>query len=361
MTHRWLPYLVLCVLSLIPRDEASAADCSASAVPECREWVTLGPGPARILVYRTHALAERNPNVTRALVMVHGASRDADNYFRHALAGAFLAGALENTVIVAPRFASSNGEACGDELDADEVNWQCSGPGRWTAGGAPSSGGEKTSFDAADTILRILSDKVVFPNLATIVFAGHSAGGQFVSRYQMTNQVHESLGVPVRYIVANPSSYAYLDSRRPSIAALPSDVAAAPPGYTPPLPATPPPPFGEFGDANNCTTFDNWPYGLRGRVDYSARLSEEDLRAHVTARPLTYLLGQLDILPLAGFDSSCAAMAQGPTRLARGLAYARYVGDVLGAQHEAIVVPMCGHNARCIFAADGTLELLFPG
>jgi hypothetical protein len=31
----------------------------------------------------------------------------------------------------------------------------------------------------------------------------------------MTNQIHETLGVPVAYVVANPSGYAYLDPERP--------------------------------------------------------------------------------------------------------------------------------------------------
>jgi hypothetical protein len=63
---------------------------------------------------------------------------------------------------------------------------------------------------------------------------------------------------------------------------------------------------------------------------------------------------------IVGFDSSCAAMAQGPTRLARGLAYARYVSDRHGGSHKTVLVPSCGHNARCMFTADDALALVFP-
>lgn len=45
--------------------------------------------------------------------------------------------------------------------------------------------------------------------------AGHSAGGQYVTRYEMANRIHETLGLPVSYVVANPSSYAWLDTTRP--------------------------------------------------------------------------------------------------------------------------------------------------
>jgi hypothetical protein len=137
-------------------------------------------------------------------------------------------------------------------------------------------------------------------------------------------------------------------------------VAAGAPGYTAPLPASPPPPFGPFADARNCTGYDSWPYGLRDRAGYSARISDDDLKRQLAARPVTYVLGGLDILPLFGFDGSCAAMAQGPTRLARGLAYARYVVDRHGAQHKTLLVPSCGHNARCMFTVESVLPLAFP-
>jgi hypothetical protein len=65
-------------------------------------------------------------------------------------------------------------------------------------------------------------------------------------------------------------------------------------------------------------------------------------------------------VPLAGFDSSCPAMAQGPSRLARGQSFHKYVNGKHGARHELILAPMCGHNARCVFTADPALKVLFP-
>jgi len=72
------------------------------------------------------------------------------------------------------------------------------------------------------------------------------------------------------------------------------------------------------------------------------------------------LLGEIDILPLGGFDSSCPAMAQGPTRLARGQAFGAYVAVKYKAQHKVVVVPLCGHNARCMFTSEVALPILFP-
>jgi len=53
-------------------------------------------------------------------------------------------------------------------------------------------------------------------------------------------------------------------------------------------------------------------------------------------------------------------MAQGPTRLARGEAFARLVNEKLGAQHTVTIVPLCGHNARCMYTSDVALGILFP-
>jgi hypothetical protein len=75
---------------------------------------------------------------------------------------------------------------------------------------------------------------------------------------------------------------------------------------------------------------------------------------------VTYLLGQVDTLPLGGFDSSCPAMAQGPTRRARGEAFVKFVNETLGARHRVLIVSECGHNDRCIYTTDAVLPFIFP-
>jgi pimeloyl-ACP methyl ester carboxylesterase len=329
-----------------------AAACT-SASPACTEWMVVGGGPGRSLIYRSYPLDTRNDAITRVLVSIHGAGRDADGYFRSTLAAAFLAGALENTLIISPRLASNEG-GCRDSLATNEISWHCN---TWRSGGPSPKTPNVTSFHFLDEILRKAARKGTFPNVRSIVIVGHSAGGQVVNRYAMSNQVHEQLGVPVTYIVSNPSSYAYPDSVRPTSAAY--DVRAGAPGYV----AGGPPnadAFRAFGDARNCTTFDQWPFGFRNRTGYSASQSDDQLRRQLAGRPTIYLLGGLDILPLAGFDGSCAAMSQGPTRMARGQAYAKLVNERLGARHTVAVVPLCGHNARCMYTAESALPLLFP-
>ena len=84
------------------------------------------------------------------------------------------------------------------------------------------------------------------------------------------------------------------------------------------------------------------------------------MKQQLAARAVVYLLGELDVMPVGGFDSSCPAMAQGPTRRARGEAFARYVNEKYGTHQQVAIVPLCGHNARCLFTAEIALPLLFP-
>ncbi len=302
-----------------------AAPC-ITADTACAEFVTLNGGPARTMVYRSQPITIRNDSIVRALIVIHGTNRDADNYFRSTLAAAFLADALEDTILIVPHIASSGG-SCRDALASNEVSWNCTS---WRTGGASMANEKLTSFDMVDEIMKRLADKKVFPNLKVIVLAGHSAGGQFVNRYEMSNQIHEKLRVPVRYVVSNPSSYAWIDATRPG------------------------------GEVSNCPNYNRWPYGFDNRSGSGARVDEDLLRKQLASRPTTYLLGEIDILPLGGFDSSCPAMAQGATRLARGQAFGKYVNEKLNAGHETVIVPLCGHNARCMFTADPALKVLFP-
>ena len=60
-------------------------------------------------------------------------------------------------------------------------------------------------------------------------------------------------------------------------------------------------------------------HGFQHRSGYTAKFRVDHLKKQPASRPTTYLLGEEDILPLGGFDSSCPAMAQDPTRLARAI------------------------------------------
>src|SRR5262249_50946145 len=158
--------------------------------------------------------------------------------------------------VISPRFASSDGGSCRDELAPGEVNWRCAGDS-WRSGAVALNDEKLTSYDFVDELLKRLARKDIFPNIKAIVVTGHSAGGQYVSRYVMANTVHEHLGVPVTYVVSNPSSYAYPNAMRP-------------------IEGTDE--FRNYSEGRNCTTFNRWPYGMEHRTGYVSRLSEDQLK-----------------------------------------------------------------------------------
>jgi hypothetical protein len=266
-----------------------------SATQTCTEWVQLGGGPSRSLIYTTYSLDTRNDRVRRALIMIHGTNRNPDHYFETATAAAFLAGALDDAVVIAPRIASADG-GCHDPLAENEVSWSCGGDS-WRSGGT-APGKTLTSFDFVDEILKKLANKRMFPNMSEIVVAGHSAGGQFVARYQMANKVHETLGVPVTYVVANPSSYAWPDSTRP-LAAGDATVENAGLGWKTETPHTDFT-YGAYKPQDKCQnadTYDKWPFGLEQRTSgYTVGTSDDQLKKQLVSRPTTYLLSRIRLL-----------------------------------------------------------------
>jgi pimeloyl-ACP methyl ester carboxylesterase len=295
--------------------------------------VVVRNGPARVLTYRSHALTTSDQAITHALIVIHGAERDAATSFRIAAASAVLRGRIETTLILAPRFAARVGSACTDDLAADELNWQCDVQlGDWRSGGAAITDGNLTSFDVLDDLLRRIEASGLFPNLRTVVVAGHSAGGQFVTNYQMTNRLHEQLRVPPAYVTANASAYAYPDDQRP--------VAV---------------------NARECPAYANWPFGIAARAGYAARPAENEIAQQAARRPVTYLVGELDTQPLeGGFYGSCAAAAQGASRFARGVAFAKHMTERYRSGQAAVVVPNCAHSESCMFLSRSGLGVLFP-
>jgi pimeloyl-ACP methyl ester carboxylesterase len=288
--------------------------------------------PAKVLTYRSHALTTSDQAITHALIVIHGAERDAATSFRIAAASAVLRGHIETTLVLAPRFAARVGSACTDDLAADELNWQCDVQlGDWRSGGAAITDGSLTSFDVLDDLLRRIEASGLFPNLRSVVVAGHSAGGQFVTNYQMTNRLHEQLRVPPAYVTANASAYAYPDDQRP--------VAVS---------------------ARECPAYANWPFGIAARAGYAARQSGDEIQRQAARRPATYLVGELDTQPLGGFYGSCAGGAQGASRNVRGVAFAQHMRDRYNAPHTAVVVPGCAHGESCMFLSRAGLGALFP-
>jgi pimeloyl-ACP methyl ester carboxylesterase len=269
--------------------------------------------------------------------VLHGRLRNADVYYASAMTAKAAAGdAGKAAIMIVPQFlAGIDVEAHG--LPADTLRWTLEG---WEGGDPAVAPGATSSFEALDAILDRLADRRLFPALKEVVVAGHSGGAQVVQRYAVAGKGEAGLtkaGVAVRYVVANPSSYAYFSAERP-------------------VPAI----------AESCPGFDNWKYGMQARPAYLAQDTPATLEARYVARRVIYLLGMLDTNPNhSALDKSCMGEAQGPYRYARGHAYAAVMRerDAGTPNHKIWDVPGVGHDGDKMLTSPCGLEALFdlPG
>ncbi|HEX6442628.1 MAG TPA: hypothetical protein VF007_10605 [Stellaceae bacterium] len=283
------------------------------------------------------------PGISRAVVIVHGYSRNADDYFKSIAALA----PDEHTLVVAPQFLASE-DAAAHSLPDSVLRWKREA---WSGGGDAEGASPVSSFEAIDGLLLALADHVRLPDLQTIVLAGFSAGGQLVQRYTAVGQAADKIearGIPLHYVVGSPSSYLYFSDERP-----------LPEGG-----------FGPFARASACPNYDGWKYGLAGVLPRYVEPALKDgavaLERRYAGLDVVYLLGGADNDPNhPQLDKSCAAEAQGPSRLDRGLAYFAYLREHNGTalrqrlwqipgvahQHARVFASLCGRAA--LFGVPG--------
>ena len=253
------------------------------------------------------------------------------------------AGKSPETIIIAPHF-----------LTEDDVNTH--NPGSdvpfWTTdswkGGDDSlststnpRAAHISSFEVVDVIMARLADPNVFPNLHRVVLAGHSAGGQFVQRYATANTER----LPTLYIVANPSSYLYMDKQR---------WTASSPEFAVPSPQ----------EQSICPLYNHYKYGLEGLNIYMQVAGVSKIRSQYAQRRVTYLLGEKDNDPNHDeLDKTCPAGLQGRHRLERGTVFYSYIQHYYGAgiqgQHTKVTVPGVGHSAGAMFNSTQGIHEIF--
>lgn len=311
----------------------AAAPCTAPAA--CRGAMAVDG--RTLTLYLSAPLDRPQPGIRRAIVVVHGTDGNADSYFRALTKASALAGQAETTLIVAPRFLEAGDR---DKPESGEFFWARGSD--WRAGDSSrhESMPPVSSFDLMSRILARLSDAQNFPDLSAIVLAGHSAGGQFVQRYAIAHPDDPARQrLPITYVVANPSSYLYLDARRP--------LARNPTAF-------------EIPSQANCPT-NRFKYGFDRSNGYFMRQSVAAMVEQYRSRAVIYLLGESDNDPNArNLARSCAAMAQGLHRLARGQSFMAHM-DAFHAPHthRLVRVPGVGHSAARMFQSPRGLALLF--
>ncbi len=273
-------------------------------------------GDLSLLTYsslNTSRLRPRDEDLRRAVVVIHGARRDPQNY--HAGMILALLKVADNdeigpdTVsILAPYFVNDEDAGVGYEDGSRALVWY---DDEWAGGAnnqypAGESSRAVSAFHVLDQIIQYYGDRARFPNINQIVVGGHSMGAQMVQRYAAVSRTPEQLGVttPISYYVGDPNSMAWFSGTRPL-------------------------------STGKCATFDDYREGFSNYVPFGAAHAGEmtyntelvaagrgALLANYMGRTMAYGRASRDRGDYAGADD-CAVYTTGKDRSERFFEFVR--------------------------------------
>lgn len=321
------------------------------------DFTTTVEGQDVVLTYEgTHdVMQEEDPDI-RLLVLVHHDGRlNSVSSFNYVMAALDSAAAdrpelrlPETTMVLSPGMITDWHMVENPDRYADgHYAWW----GGWWRGGANSVVLPTVSnFELIDALVLHVADH--FPRLRAVVQVGHSAGGQLVSRYAVGSIVHDQLrerGIYMRSIIANPSSFLYLDRQRPDLTAEGGFI-----DYSESIPLL---------DEQSCPTFNNYLYGMDGLVPYMARRPIADMLAAFRTRNIWIFSGMEDNEVSPDMDTSCPGALQGRHRLERARRYYEYLGHFFGPDvYESKFIelaPEVGHDGRDLYTSEQGRAIIF--
>lgn len=342
------------------KSKPSTTTIPATTVPPTTTSTTIAPAPAQLVTRSfpvtksgvtlflrycgTKAVDQPNPTIQRLVVVVHGDSRNACDHASYIEQSATAAGVAASTLVVAPHFATA------DDISASDSSLLYWSDGGWKSGSQSVTSPyarpwTTSSYAVMDLLIQQVASTGTFPNLGSVVVVGHSAGGQFTNRYAAASRVgiDTATGPSYRFVIANPSSYLYLDGRRYHA------------GVLGPLTA---------GEVAACPGYDNYKYGLVSPYVYLRDNNAAAIPERYRARNVVYLLGDADTSTTdASLDKSCEGEWQGSQRLERGTLFYQYLANVYGSTvystHSKVVVAGIGHDAKGMYVSAKGVAALF--
>ncbi|AEM69585.1 hypothetical protein Murru_0534 [Allomuricauda ruestringensis DSM 13258] len=259
--------------------------------------------------------------IDKVVVVVHGANRDADDYYGYMINSLRSMELEEATLVIAPHF-QDNGTAPSNGLVWNDSRWR-------EGANAGNNNVAISSFTVMDSLVNRFSDPEKFPNLETVFLAGHSSGAAFTQHYALANKVQDSHeGIDFQHIVANNQYFYYPDGQR-------YDEEA-----------------GTFYEPMDCTGYDYWPYGYEFAVPYLDGVDAGTLTEQQVSRSTIYFLGSDDTSTTGTLNTTdCQATLLGSNRFNRGSNMYEYMETFYPSthNHREVIVPNVGHDANGIF------------
>ena len=292
-----------------------------------------------------HPIAEANKKIKQLVIYIHGARRNGLDYYEWGEKAVNAANKQEETLFFSPQFNSEK-DLEDHKHDATHLFWE---KNNWRIGDESVSSEKRvmtdafSSFSLIDSVIARACNKKLFPNLKRITVIGHSAGGQFVSRYVgMTPLPNTLKGYKFNFIVMNPSTYLYLDDRRP----VQTDKGLA---FVKP-------------DAAGCQTYNDYPRGMEKLNPYAEKVGVETIKQQFLNRDVSIVLGEKDVnVNDSSLDKSCEGNMQGRFRLERGQFYYAYLQLFAKKKkvHQIDVVPEVAHDGDKMVNSQAARRFLY--
>ena len=280
-------------------------------------------------LFSNHAIYTSPDDITRAVIVIHGQNRNADDYYNSIYSAASSTEELTETLVIAPQFLTTT-DINFWELSNSVVYW--SNTTSWTGGNLSNSTSDHprdydiSSFSVMDSLVSYLLHNV--PYLEKVIIVGNSAGGQFVNRYAAGSDQNGQ--GKIEYIISAPSHFLYLDENRLE-------------DYMRPF---------VWNAPNGCSQYNDYRYGLYDLNNYMSLAGVDSIKARYSRRKIKYLIGGEDVYG----TTDCSSMAQGDNRFLRSIIYYNYMQFIYGPNirnnQKIAVVPNLAHNHDTMFNSD---------
>ncbi len=301
-----------------------------SASTDCTEALHLADDK-RFELYSNYPIYQENASweeLTSAVIVIHGANRNSDDYFN------WMTTSLENlslddkTVLIAPSFRIQS------EATTSEIYWSNN---NWREGQNAQNSSSISSFAIIDSLLNRLSNKTYFPVLEQIIITGHSSGGLFTHVYAAANRAEtQNSDINFRYIVANSQYFYYPTSERIN------------------------PTTGQLYTPTSCPVYNQWPLGFSNAPSYLSNTMQEEINAQFKDRAIAYLLGNGNDSDPSLNTTDCDAALLGASRFERGENMFDFMNLTYADshQHTKHIVDGIGHDGQRMYQSEEFITLL---
>jgi hypothetical protein len=218
--------------------------CEGFDLPKYHGGMLFGGGTAFLPLYSSIPLDVVNTKITKVAMWFHGALCNADEYFCEGVISAEAAGAMEDTLVIAPLFFiyKMTGKFWSDALPPNAVSpcWARQPGGEsftsslWSVGGnstpiPDASGGEFTlsSFSLIDKLIESFTSAgqfgTNFPNIQKVSLMGFSEGASLMNKWSFFSDMPLLKNPLVSVIYGDATTYMFFDSKRPSLSCRPEE------------------------------------------------------------------------------------------------------------------------------------------